>query len=415
MKQVSAHSLVANCLWMFGSGAGRTAVALGSNLVLVWYLIPEEFGRFALTQATIWLVAGTVSLRITDIIIRESSHDLETGGKDILLSALVIESILLGFGAWCLLWLVGLWDVWAGILLFSVIAANWGAAFFAYYERSFHYKNLTLLESGAYLFSHVLSVAGAVLGMGFPVLYVRLLIEAVGRFVGLVFVGCMVIFRLRWLCLCDWKALYHKFRGLWLDGWLELFFERLVILMVGWMAGEKVTGYFFQARRLASIPHSLLAPMTERVAYNYFSHHVDIDRGMHRLWQIIAVQLAFLGVVALSVFFLADLVIPMLLGLQWEPVVPLLQAMTGVILICSPFRTIKVFFMARNRMRSFVLLGRGIQYATLAGVVLVSLVYQVPSAFILAVGVSVGYVVGFLALFVFSRNHSHKQTLHTDF
>ncbi len=403
IKQFTANDIVSNCLWMLGGGAGRTVVTLGSNLVLVWYLLPEEFGRFALTQSIIELVAGITSLKISDIIIRESSHELEAGGKDTLFSALVIESLILGLGAWGLLWLVGLWDVWAGVLLLGTMAIHWGMVEFAYYERRFHYKNLTLLESGSHLVSHVLVSAGVVLGVGYPVLYVRMLLEAIGRLSSLFFVGGMTTFRLRWLRSHDWKSLYCKFRGLWLDGWLEHFFERLVILMVGWMAGEKAAGYFFQARRLAVVPHSLIAPVTERVAYNYFSHRVASDSGMYRLVRILAVQAVFLGVVGIAVFFLAGLLIPMLFGLQWEPVVPLLQAMVGMILGFSSFRTLKAFFMARKKMRPFVLLGRGIQYAVLAGAVFVILMYHAPAAFTLAFSVSAGYVIGSLVLFASCR------------
>ncbi len=403
IQRFLASAIVTNCLWMLGGGAGRTVIAFFSNLVLVWYLLPEEFGRFALTQATIGLVAGTVGLRVSDIIIREASHALESGGKDFLFSALVVESVILFLGAWCLLWFVGLWDLWAGILLFGTIAANWDGAAFAYYERSFRYKNLALLEFCAYVLTHGVLVAGVVMGVGYPVLYVRRWIEAVGRFAGLCFVGGMVTFRLRWLGLPDWKALYHRFRGFWLEGWVNHLFERLVMLMVGWMAGEKAAGYFFQARRLADAPHNLISPVTERIAYNYFSHRVAADRGTHGLGQVLAVQLVFLSVVVVAVFFLANPLIPMLLGLQWEPVVPLLQAMTGIILGFSPFATLKVLFMARNRMRHFVLLGRGIQYATLAGATLIILVYHVSSTFMLAVSLSVGYVLGALSLFVFCR------------
>ncbi|MDD9860483.1 MAG: oligosaccharide flippase family protein [Nitrospira sp.] len=403
LKRLSANTIVANCLWMFGGGVGRTVTALGSNLVLMWYVLPEEFGRFALVQATIGLVAGTANFKIRNIIIRASSQELETGGKDFLFSALVIESVLLGLGTLCLLWGGGLWDLWAGVLLFGTIATHWGIVMFAYYERSFHYRNLALLESCAYMLSYVLTSVAAILGIGYPVLYVRILIEAIGIFSGLVFVGGMVTFRLRWLFLHDWKTLYCRFRGMWLDGWLEHFFERLVILMVGWMAGEKTAGCFFQARRLAGVPQILMVPVTEKLAYNYFSHRVAADRGLHILGQTLAVQLGFLVVVGVAVYFVASPLIPMLFGVQWEPVVPLLQAMTGVVLGLSPFGTLKAFCMARNRMRPFVLLGRGVQYGALAGAALAILVYHVPAALTLAVSLSAGYVLGGLALFVFRR------------
>ena len=406
IKSLSANDLVSNCLWMLGGGAGRTAVALGSNLVLMWYLLPEEFGRFALTQATIGLVAGVVSLKINDIVIRESSHDLESGGKDLLFSALVVESILLCIGAVCLLWLVGLWNMWAGVLLFSTIVANWSVVGFAWYERSFQYKKLTLLESGAYLISHSLAVAGAVVGIGYAILYVRILLEALGKFCGLFFVGGMATFRLRRLSLHDWQSLYRRFRGIWLDGWLEHLFERLVIVLVGWMGGEKAAGYFFQAQRLANAPRGLFEPVTARVAYNYFSHRTPADRGLAVLGQALAIQLVFGAVLGLAVFFLASSLVPMIFGPQWEPMVPLLQAMVGVMIAFSPFSTLKAFFMAKKMMRPFILLGRGIQYVTLAGVTLVILVYQVPATLAMAVGISVGYIVGSLALFVFSRRLS---------
>ncbi len=402
-KNISANAIVSNCLWMLGGGAGRAVVAFFSNLVLVWYLLPEEFGRFALIHAAIGLVSGTVNLRINHIIIRESSQELESGRKDILFGALVFELVALGIVSLCLLWLIGLWDRWAGMLLLSTMASHWVLAESAYYERNFHYKNLVLIESGAHWVAQVFAATGAALGMGASVLYVRGFINAVGVFSGLCFAGGIPKYRPRWLSLHDWKALYRKFRGFWLDGWLEEFFERLVMLMVGWMAGEKAAGYFFQARRLAGIPHNLMAPATERMAYNYFSHRVAQDRRTRSLAQAIAFQLIPLGMIVVAILLWANPVIPMLFGMQWEPVVPLLQAMAGMVLAFSPFVTLKSFFMARNRMRPFVLFGRGIQYVVLAGAVLAVLVYHVPVAFALALGISVGYIMGSFTLFVLSR------------
>ena len=360
IKQLSANAVVLNCVWMLGGGAGRTVVAFGSNLVLMWFLLPEEFGRFALVQATIGLVAGTAHLKIKDIIIRESSQELEAGGKDILFSALVVESIVLGLGAWCLLWLAGLWKYLGPVFFCSApwrrIGMRWSLA---YYERSFHYKNLAMLESGAHFLGHVFVAIGAALGIGYPVLYLQRLPEVIGRFSGLLCIGGMVKFRLRWLRPHDWKILYQNFEGFgWMGGW-NIFLNDWSIVMVGWLAGEKAVGYFFQARKLAGTPQNLIAPATERVAYNYFSHRVASERGTPGLGQVLAVQSCVLGVVGVAVFFLANPLIPMVFGLQWEPCGSITPGNDGSHFGEQSVWHVESVLYGENRMRFFVLLGRG--------------------------------------------------------
>lgn len=403
LRQQSPNTFVAGSLWMLGGGIGRAIIAVGVNLVLVRYLSPEEFGHFALIQATIGVVAGTVHLKVNEGILRAHSHELATGRQDILFSALVVETTVLGVVACCLLWAVGLWGLWAGILVCGTIALRWVLTQFAHYERRCHYKNLFLTEGGASLLSQILVVTGVVLGLGPLVLYTRPLLDAIGRFAGLLYIGGTARFHLRWLSLRNWKAVYHDLRGLWLDGWLEYLLEQLPTLIVAWIAGEKTVGYFFQARYLANTPYSILVQATKRVPYNYFSRHIaSADGDMHGLkrdlGRTLVAQIVLLGVAGIAVILFADPLVLFLFGEQWMPVAPLLQAMTGIILATTPFNTLRAFFMAKRRMRFFVLLGVGIQYAMLAMAMLAILAYHVPAASALAFGLSVGYVLGFLAL-----------------
>lgn len=54
-------------------------------------------------------------------------------------------------------------------------------------------------------------------------------------------------------------------RGIWLDSMLDNNFQRLSLLAVNAGAGLNGAGLFFQAQRLAVVPHQFLMPVVGRV------------------------------------------------------------------------------------------------------------------------------------------------------
>ncbi len=381
------------------SAAGvQAVVAFGANLALVRLLLPEHFGRFAIVQANISLVAAITNLKINDLLLREPEEQLDEQRLSLYMGALVIQTVVVGLGALGLLWAFDLLRLDAAILLLSVLGSMWVHAQVTLYERRFEYRGISVMETGAHGAGHLFAVLGALAGVGALVLYLRSAIQLVGKLVGLGVLGGLRPVPLRWLSWEDWKEVFGRIREFWLDGALAQTFERLVILMVGVLVGERVTGFFYQARKLATVPHRLLKPVTSRIAFNYFSHHLDAGRRDRALRRTLAWELVGLTALAVAVFLLADPVVPWLFGEDWAPVVPLLQGMAGVIVGVTAFNTLNAYYMALNRLRPFILLGRLGQYVGLLLVTTaVALLPRIDFALGLAMGLSAAYLVGTIA------------------
>lgn len=394
------HPLARQGSWAMTSAAVQAGTAFIANLVLVRFLLPEDFGRFALVQANIGLVATILSLRLNVLLLRASDDELENGGRDLYLSALLVEILVVFIVSLVVLWIFDLWNILAILLLLSMLVSLWVGAQRTLYERQFRYKTLGLLEAGAHLASHVLAVVGVVIGLGVAVLFLRLWVQALGQLLSLYRLGGLQGFRIRLLSLNDWKQIIQQVRGYWADGLLEQSFERIVIILIGSLAGPRATGYFFQARRLAITPHQILQPIAFRVWFNYLSHRVSKEKRFSALKRLLALEILLLVFAGIAVILWSDEVIPYLFGAGWEPVVPMLKAMVGVILGLSLFNTLKAYFMALGRMRPFIVIGRGVQFGAIGVAALLALLGEVAPGLSLSFGLSAGYLTGAILLFL---------------
>ena len=337
-----------------------------------------------------------------------SEEELQAGGKEKFLSVLVGQSVLVCLGSLTLLWFFSLWNVWAIVLLLNVLIDPWIGAQQVLYERNFQYKNLSLVESGSHFVSHVFSVVGVLGGLGPAVLYLRGWVQTLGRLLGLCYVRGFHGFQVRWLSLKEWRSVFLQLRGYWLEGWLKESFGRLVIMVLGFLEGPQMTGYFFQARALARTPHQLLQPIFIRIMFNFLSHRVSARRGVQVLQEVLTVLIPLLILIAVIATLAADRVIPWLFGPRWEPVVPIFQAMVGILIGLTPYNMLGVYFKAQNYMWPFIAFGQGFQYGALAVGLLVGLLLNFSAAYALAVGLSVGYVGGFFLLTITLRLLQHK-------
>ena len=72
----------------------QVAIAFGTNIVLVRYIAPEGFGRFAITLATASLILSLVSIRVNSLIIRVPDGDLTLSLEERYFSYLTIETLV---------------------------------------------------------------------------------------------------------------------------------------------------------------------------------------------------------------------------------------------------------------------------------------------------------------------------------
>lgn len=378
--------------WMIGGRGAQMAVSFAANLVLVRLLTPADFGHFAIVAANVGIVASLTNFRLEDVLLRVPKSDLRAGTLSIFGSALALEVGLIFLGSTLLLLTMGYLDGPALLLVTGSSAASWVNAQKALYERDFEYREISIIQTSGRVLAQVLAVIGAALGFGAVVLYVRNLIQVAVMGLGLGVIGELRHLPARWLGSRDWRFLWERVRGFWADGLLERMFDRLVMAITGMLVSEQVTGLFYEARFLARAPQSLLAPLAFRIRMNQFSHHTGDEGRLDVVLRSLGVTaVPLLGATVLALW-LADPVIPSLLGSGWEGTVSLFLAMLGLVPGLTLLDTIKAYFMSENRMKPFLWLGRSAQYAGAVLTSLVGLWTGAGTAHSLAWGLSAAYV-----------------------
>lgn len=384
--------------WMVSGGALQAASGFFANLVLMRLLMPEDFGRFALVQANVGLVQAIANLRVADAVVRLEDDELNPNRLALFWAAMLIESLVVAAGSLMFLWLADLLIMEAWVLLGGALMQPFLMMHIRLFERRLDYKRVSVLETGSVISSHGLAVVGAVLGVGPLVLYLRLWVVVLGRAIGLTVYRAWSPVRLRLPSVADWRGLIANLRGFWADGLVEQSFERVVILLVGYFAGERGAGFFFQAKRLAIVPHQLLQPLAARVSYNYFSRLPQQEAFvlLRRTLRNLGAALLVGGVLCVA---LADPVVPFLFGEAWRPAAVVLVAMSGVVVFITPHTILKFYAMARRRMRRFLVFGRGAQLVCFAAAVALHYIGGIDAPVALAWGLSAGYTVGAITMY----------------
>ena len=362
--------------WMVSSGAIQSLVAFVSNIVLVRWLSPEEFGRYAIALATIGLVLTIFSMRLSVLIIRHPDAAFDETVRRQYEQSILQEWLVLTLLATGWLWLTDLWSLWNVVLLLALTFMHFVGNHKALFERNMAYGTLARMELTASLIGHLVAVVLVMVGVGEGALYLRDLSQVLVAFVWLRMLGCMRWQRIEWMNISQWRTLVKRISGLWADGILEGLFARARILIAAAVAGQAGAGFFMQAHRLAMVPHQTLAPVVGRLALNWFSRDTDPQLRRTRRRRIGRLVAGPLLLAALAAALLADPVVPWIFGERWRPVVPLLIALWGVVIFTSLFATHKMYLMVVDRIPT-LLVARVVQL-TLLCVPLVPLAMNEP-------------------------------------
>jgi len=381
---------------MVGGGMLKKGVAFAANLALVRLLAPESFGEFAIVQANVSLVGAFFNFRTSSLLLQAPAEELRPRALSRYTGALIAETVLVGGGALAALGIFGVLNGKALLFLLASLAGSWVGAQRSIYERTFEYKKLSILETSAGATSNALAVAAALLGAGSVVLYARSAVSQAIVAVGIRRLGGWRRLPMRWLTLEDWTHVLRRFKGFWADGMLVRLFDRATVLLVGAIAGNRMTGFFFQARKFAFIPDQVLGPLTNRVALNHFKDYTTPNKRYANLRKILLFLSVFLIPAAGLTLLLTDPVIPWILGAEWNPVVPILKAMTGVIVGMPLLSLMQAYFMSMNRMRLFILIGRGGQFLALALFATVAYYLKTDTGIWLGGGFSAAFLIGLI-------------------
>jgi O-antigen/teichoic acid export membrane protein len=372
----------------------QVAVAFGANLVLVRYLLPADFGRFAVALAGIGLVFSLLCCRINILIIR-ASDDALAAAKDRYFTILAVETALAASvaGGWVLLTAgTSPWDL---SLVAIVAVRHWVQQDKAFFERAMPYRTLASAEAGIAALAHLCAVALVVAGIGPAVLYIREGVLTVAELAALWSVGGLTLGRLRPVGIAGLLAIYREAAGNWVDGVLENGYQRLVILAAGLFGGAVAAGLFFQAYRLAIVPHQLLAPVMTRLAANWISRSDDPAERIARRQRIVGVFFIPLLLAGVATFLWADPLVPWLFGAPWSRAADLLAAMAGMVTFFTLFETLRAYCIVVRRMGLF-LIGRAVQYAGVLSALGAAGAGWLAGDMALAIGQSLAFFLAFL-------------------
>jgi O-antigen/teichoic acid export membrane protein len=357
MRQVSVSGV-----FLVGGSIVQALIAFAANLVLVRYLDPADFGRFAVVQAGAGLVLSLISFRVGTQILGASEAELTLEVRRRLFSVLSIETLMAGLIT--VIWLATT-DVWhpADLLLVAaVLIVHWTTHDRTFFERSMRYGRLALIETGTSVAGHLLAIGLVVAGLGAATIYIREMFIALAGLAVLGGLRTLSFYRLCWPSWAEWGRVLRHVRGIWLDSMLEGSFQRLVLLAVNAVGGLTGAGLFYQANRLAVVPQQFLQPVTSRVLFTWLARQSDEDvrqAGCRKALLLLALPL---GVAALVVWLWADPLVPMIFGAAWAPAAGILSALIGVILAVLPFEVLRSYAVAARRVR-LLLLARLVQYA----------------------------------------------------
>jgi O-antigen/teichoic acid export membrane protein len=380
-----------------GGSMVQALVAFAANLILVRLIAPDGFGRFAVVWAGAGMAFSLLSLRINVLIIRCPAGELDQRRRDAYATAVLAETVLATGATLAWLAISGLESPFEVVLVAAMAVAHWTNQVRAFFERSMPFARLAGIETLSALLAHGSAVALAAAGFGVAALYLREAVLAGTMLAGLALVGGIAWRRPARLLAAEWRAIFREGRGVWLDSVLDGSFQRLVILAAGGLAGLTVTGYLFQAWRLASVPHQFLTPFISRVAGVWFGRTEDArHREAGRRHALMLSAVVLVPAAGLAAAF-ADPIVPIVFGEAWRPAASLLAILSGLVLFLTLFETDRTYCLSTRRARA-LMVARLAQYAGFGVAFLSAVLGWVEPGPALAMGLSLAFAAAFLTI-----------------
>lgn len=351
---------------LIASNVLQALIAFGANIVLVRYIAPESFGAFALLLAGAGLIFGVCSLRLSTLILRLSDEEVGAETKALFFSLMTIEAVV-GF-AICLIWLL-LSDanfVLGFMVVLSLTVHHWVRQNKAFFERHMRYKSLARAEFASSCVAHCVAVVLVIIGFDFLALYIREVLLAALSALFLMLVGGLTWVAPKNMSVEGSRTVLRDARAIWVEGLLESSFGRVITLGIGAFGTLQAVGYFFQAQRLAVVPHQILAPLASRMAMIWFGGGKGKNKTEGRRGLVFTLG-PMLLVASVLTFFLAPPIVTFVFGETWTDAGNYLVLLAVYILFNTLFEINRGYCLTNYRMR-VLLMARALQYASLFGI-----------------------------------------------
>lgn len=328
--------------WTAFSVVAVALIQLAGLVVLARILSPVEFGLIAMMMVFIGLADTFSQFGISTAIIQQPSAPSVTQ-----LSTLFWISAALGVCAYLLVLIALPAVVWffgeprlahlMPIMALSFLISPLGAQFGALLRRALRFRPLALIEVGKGLVGTVTAIGGALAGWGVWAL--------VAGYLASVGVGALLLLviavRESWLPRFRWSLpdVYPllSFGGFFSASNLVNYVNsRSDQLLVGVLLGPRELGFYVMAFKLVIQPVMKINSVVTQVAFPILAR-IGEDRSQMQRWYLKMLNLLTTvnAPVLLGMAAVAPLAVPLLLGQQWLPAVPLVQVLSLYALLRS--------------------------------------------------------------------------------
>lgn len=385
---------------MIAGGLFQAISGFGSNVVLARNLEVEDFGFFAVVSSMIGLVTLLVNSCAGTVAISSNEVDFQEEYKSKLHSIILVELFFIGIVSSALLLVLNQMDLEIIFFLLGTIIVIWSDFQMKFIERNNKFKEVSIVETSSELLSHILAVIVLLFGFGALALYIRIFFKGIIKVALQIFYFRMPYIQVVSLDRIWLKTYFHNAKHFYTSGILESGIERIIILFLGAFSGVKDTGLFFQARRLAVVPHQILQPYFFRILFNNFSRNDSYKSTFRELNKNMVLLLILLSIAMVLTFTIGHDVIVFIFGPKWAPVTEIIYCLSGIIVASVPFELLKAFYQAKSvNMDKFLYFGRGAQYFCLSLSIIISVIIGGHYVLILSVGISAGYILGSILLY----------------
>lgn len=334
LKQRTVRALA----WSTAERIGRQGFQFVITVVLARLLTPEDFGLIGILTVFIVTAEAFVNNGFGAAIIQRtevSEDDLTTAFLASVGTA--VGLFFLTFGLARLLAdfyrrpeLVPLTRLVAVVIVLDSLIIIQRAIF----ERSLDFRTLSQITIAATMISGVGAVGLAVAGFGVWSLAAHIVAQKA-------LLALFLWYRSIWVPRGRFRL--RSFTNLLQFGWklqvsalLNRLFRNVYVLVIGRAFSVDIVGYYAQAKRMKDLPMTNLAEIVNRVTFPAFATIQDqrdrLKRGYRRTMTMLA-MVAF--PLMTGMLITAPRLIPVLLGGQWEPAIPLFQllCLVGVLYV----------------------------------------------------------------------------------
>lgn len=315
------RQIAAGAGWLYGHRWIERLLDFVSIVILARLLSPDDFGVVAIAASVVTVIEGLGALGVDKALIRSRSDDREMYD-----SAWTLSMLRGTLAALCMVLIAFLLDdsrMAAVLLTLALVPVVNGLANprFVMFERDLVYSKLAVLTLGARTISVAVTLAAAFAHRSYWALVLGLLANHAA--------ATILSYALR---PYRPRISFAKFQSLFaFSGWLTLTSAVTALSMetdkiiVGRLLGVSHAGLYDMTQRVGVLPtRELLAPL-QRILFPAYSRLIA---DTPRLRRVVCESINVLASLSLPAGFgfalLAGDFVPLVLGAQWTPIVPLL-------------------------------------------------------------------------------------------